>query len=158
LLACLLACTPGSNVAVKDLRRGFVASNAKDCPALEALSFEAQVIVMNHKNITAGYTPVLDCHTCHVACRFSQLRNKVDRRTNKLMEEAPKSVKTNEGCDVTLVPTRPMVVEAFSEFPPLGRFAVRDMKLTVAVGIVKGVEKRALGSKGAAAPAAGGAK
>jgi elongation factor 1-alpha len=132
---------------VKDLRRGYVASNAKDTPALEALSFAAQVIVMNHKNITAGYTPVLDCHTCHVACRFTQLRNKVDRRTNKLVEEEPKSVKTNEGCDVTLVPSRPMVVEAFSEFPPLGRFAVRDMKLTVAVGIVKAVEKRALGTK-----------
>ena len=30
-----------------------------------------------------------------------------------------------------------MCVEAFSEFPPLGRFAVRDMRQTVAVGIIK---------------------
>lgn len=35
-----------------------------------------------------------------------------------------------------------MVVETFAEFPPLGRFAVRDMKRTVAVGIIKGVEKK----------------
>jgi elongation factor 1-alpha len=135
------------NIAVKELRRGYVASNAKENPALEALSFDAQVIVMNHKNIMAGYTPVLDCHTCHVACKFSQLRNKVDRRTNKLMEEEPKSVKTNEGCDVIMVPQRPMVVETFNEFPPLGRFAVRDMKMTVAVGVIKGVEKRPMGQK-----------
>ena len=34
-----------------------------------------------------------------------------------------------------------MCVEAFSEYPPLGRFAVRDMKQTVAVGVIKEVEK-----------------
>ena len=30
-----------------------------------------------------------------------------------------------------------MCVEAFSSFPPLGRFAVRDMRQTVAVGVIK---------------------
>ena len=30
-----------------------------------------------------------------------------------------------------------MVVEAFSQYPPLGRFAVRDMRQTVAVGVIK---------------------
>ena len=34
-----------------------------------------------------------------------------------------------------------MCVEAFHEFPPLGRFAVRDMKQTVAVGVIKSVDK-----------------
>lgn len=34
-----------------------------------------------------------------------------------------------------------MVVESFSDYAPLGRFAVRDMKQTVAVGVIKGVEK-----------------
>ena len=38
---------------------------------------------------------------------------------------------------------KPMVVETFSEFPPLGRFAVRDMKQTVAVGVIKEVKKKA---------------
>jgi len=135
------------NVSVKELRRGYVASDAKNNPACEANSFEAQLIVMNHKNITAGYAPVLDCHTAHVACKFTNLKNKVDRRTNKMTEAEPKFVKTNEGCDVTMVPQRPMVVESFKEFPPLGRFAVRDMRMTVAVGVIKGVDKRAVGEK-----------
>ena len=34
-----------------------------------------------------------------------------------------------------------MCVEAFSANPPLGRFAVRDMRQTVAVGVIKSVEK-----------------
>ena len=35
-----------------------------------------------------------------------------------------------------------MCVESFSEYPPLGRFAVRDMKQTVAVGVIKSVQKK----------------
>uniref|UniRef100_A0A8W8N8M7 Tr-type G domain-containing protein n=1 Tax=Magallana gigas TaxID=29159 RepID=A0A8W8N8M7_MAGGI len=31
--------------------------------------------------------------------------------------------------------------EAFSKYAPLGRFAVRDMRQTVAVGVIKEVEK-----------------
>jgi len=135
------------NVSIKELRRGYVASDSKNDPAKEAISFEAQLIVMNHKNIMAGYSPVLDCHTAHVACKFTNLRNKVDRRTNKMTEAEPKSVKTNEGCDITLVPQRPLVVESFKEYPPLGRFAVRDMRMTVAVGVIKGVTKREIGAK-----------
>jgi elongation factor 1-alpha len=135
------------NVSIKELRRGYVASDSKNDPAKEAISFEAQLIVMNHKNIMAGYSPVLDCHTAHVACKFTNLRNKVDRRTNKMTEAEPKSVKTNEGCDITLVPQRPLVVESFKEYPPLGRFAVRDMRMTVAVGVIKAVTKREIGAK-----------
>ena len=35
-----------------------------------------------------------------------------------------------------------MCVEAFNQYPPLGRFAVRDMKQTVAVGVIKEVVKK----------------
>jgi len=41
-----------------------------------------------------------------------------------------------------MVPIKPISLESFSDFPPLGRFAVRDMKRTVAVGIVKSVNKK----------------
>lgn len=135
------------NVSVKDVRRGYVASDAKSDPALEAKSFDAQVIVMNHKNIANGYAPVLDCHTAHVACKFEHIHNKIDRRTNKEVEKDPKSVKTGDGCMVTMVPQRPMCVEDFKSYPPLGRFAVRDMRMTVAVGVIKSVEKKPLGKK-----------
>jgi len=135
------------NVAVKDLRRGYVASDTKNDPAQESASFTAQVIVLNHPGeICAGYTPVLDCHTAHIACKFSELLQKVDRRTGKPLEEAPKSVKSQEAAIIKLVPTKPMCVEKFAEYAPLGRFAVRDMRQTVAVGVVKDVEKKVGGS------------
>lgn len=46
-----------------------------------------------------------------------------------------------------MVPSKPMCVESFQEYPPLGRFAVRDMRQTVAVGVIKSVEKTAKGGK-----------
>ena len=53
------------------------------------------------------------------------------------MEENPKAVKNGDACLATLVPSKPMCVEPFSTYPPLGRFAVRDMRQTVAVGVIK---------------------
>jgi elongation factor 1-alpha len=41
-----------------------------------------------------------------------------------------------------MIPQKPMVIEAFNQYPPLGRFAIRDMKQTVAVGVVKEVTKK----------------
>jgi elongation factor 1-alpha len=132
------------NVSVKDIRRGNVAGDAKNDPPKEALSFFAQVIVLNHPGqIGNGYCPVLDCHTAHIACKFTEIKSKIDRRTGKELEEAPKFVKSGDACMVTLHPSKPLCVEAFAEYPPLGRFAVRDMKQTVAVGVIKTVEKRA---------------
>jgi len=126
------------NVSVKDIKRGYVASDSKNKPAFAAKDFTAQVIVLNHPGqICNGYSPVLDCHTAHIACKFNEIKEKVDRRTGKAVETNPKSIKSGDAAIVELVPSKPMCVEAFSDFPPLGRFAVRDMRQTVAVGVIK---------------------
>ena len=72
---------------------------------------------------------------------------KIDRRTGKELEAAPKCVKSGDSCIVKMVPTKPMCVETFQQYPPLGRFAVRDMKQTVAVGVIKEVTKKEAGGK-----------
>merc|ERR1711997_1059244 len=95
----------------------------------------------NHPGeIRNKYTPVLDCHTAHIACKFEQLLKKIDKRSGQVLEENPVFVKSGDAAIVQLEPTRPMCVEAFTEYPPLGRFAVRDMRQTVAVGVIKAVE------------------
>uniref|UniRef100_A0A3P9H8J8 Eukaryotic translation elongation factor 1 alpha 1a n=1 Tax=Oryzias latipes TaxID=8090 RepID=A0A3P9H8J8_ORYLA len=131
------------NVSVKDIRRGNVAGDSKNDPPQEAANFTAQVIILNHPGqISAGYAPVLDCHTAHIACKFAELKEKIDRRSGKKLEDNPKSLKSGDAAIVDMIPGKPMCVESFSEYPPLGRFAVRDMRQTVAVGVIKGVEKK----------------
>jgi len=128
------------NVSVKELRRGYVAGDSKNNPPKGAADFYAQVIVLNHPGqISNGYTPVLDCHTAHIACKFAEIKEKCDRRTGKTTEENPKFIKSGDAAMITLTPTKPLCVESFSDFPPLGRFAVRDMRQTVAVGVIKSV-------------------
>jgi elongation factor 1-alpha len=133
------------NVSVKELRRGYVCGDSKDNPPKATEEFTAQVIVLNHPGqISNGYTPVLDCHTAHIACRFRDIKEKCDRRSGKKLEDNPKFVKSGDAAIIDLVPTKPMCVESFTDFPPLGRFAVRDMRQTVAVGVIKSVKAKDL--------------
>lgn len=131
------------NVSVKDIRRGFVAGDANNDPPSEIDTFNAQVIVLNHPGqIHAGYAPVVDCHTAHIACKWKDIKTKIDRRSGKVLEEAPKFIKSGDAAMVDMCPQKPLSCETFNEYPPLGRFAVRDMRQTVAVGVIKGIEKK----------------
>ncbi|EHB12426.1 Elongation factor 1-alpha 1 [Heterocephalus glaber] len=70
------------NVSVKDVHRGNVAGGSKNDPPMETASFTARVIILNHPGqISAGYAPVLDCHTAHIVCKFAELKEKIDRRS-----------------------------------------------------------------------------
>ena len=67
------------NVSVKDIHHGNVAGDSKNDPPIEAAGFIAQVIILTHPGqIPAGYAPVLDCHTAYVACKFAELKGKID--------------------------------------------------------------------------------
>jgi len=164
----LLEAIPGDNVgfniknvSVKDIRRGNVCGDSKNDPPKQSETFTAQVIILTHPGqISNGYAPVLDCHTAHIACKFNEIKEKIDRRSGKSMETLPKFVKSGDAAIVEMLPQKPMCVESFTEYPPLGRFAVRDMRQTVAVGVIKGVTKiePSTGKGGAKDAKAGGAK
>jgi elongation factor 1-alpha len=140
---------PGDNIgfnvkglATTDIRRGYVCGDSSNDPPQGADDFTANVIILNHPGeIHAGYTPVVDCHTAHIACRFDKLLQKIDKRSGKVLEENPQFVIKGQAVNAVLVPQKKLCVESFKDYPPLGRFAVRDMRQTVAVGVIKSVTK-----------------
>ena len=88
---------------------------------------------------------LLDCHTAHIACKFAELK-KIDRCSGKQLEDGPIFLKSGDAAIVDMVPGKPMCVESFSDYPPLGRFAVRDMRQIFAVGVIQAVDKKAAGA------------
>lgn len=140
---------PGENVGfniklkTNEVKRGYVAGETNRDPPKETEDFVAQIIVLNHPgSIKKGYTPVIDCHTSHIACKFDELRATIDRRTGVVKQENPDAIKNGDSALVLMKPQKPFCCETFAEYPPLGRFAVRDMKKTVAVGVIKTVNKK----------------
>jgi len=133
---------PGDNVGFnvkgvekKDLKRGDVIG-PKDNPPTVAAEFQAQVVVLNHPTaISIGYTPVFHIHTAQFAGRVTEIVEKKDPKTGQSMGK-PDFVKTGDVAVMKIQPLKPIVIEKFSEFPPLGRFAIRDMGQTVAAGVV----------------------
>ncbi len=134
---------PGDNIGFNvrgiskdEIKRGDVVGHP-DNPPTVAARFKARIIVLNHPTaITAGYTPVFHIHTAQVACRIEKILQKIDPRTGQVVEENPQFIRTGDAALVEVVPTKPVVVERFQDFGALGRFAIRDMSRTVAVGVV----------------------
>jgi elongation factor 1-alpha len=140
---------PGDNigfnvrgVSKNDIKRGDVMGSVENPPTI-AKEFIGQIIIIYHPTaVAAGYTPVLHYHTGQVACKFTELIRKLDPRTGQVVEEKPTFLKTGDGAVVRMEPLHPIAVEAYTDFPELGRFAVRDMGTTVAAGVIKEVTKK----------------
>jgi len=123
-------------VGKQDIRRGDVCGDPAHPPTV-AEEFTAQIVVLNHPSVMApGYTPVFHCHTAQVACTVTEIVSKLNPATGQVIEEKPDFLKTGDAGIIKVKPTTPMCVEKASDYPPLGRFAIRDMGQTVAAGMI----------------------
>ena len=141
---------PGDNVGfsirgleMKDVGRGDCLGHPNDPPTVITPkgNWTGQIIVIWHPTaIAQGYTPVVHAHTAQVAAKFMELNKKLDQKTGAVIEDSPKFIKRNESAIIKLQPIKKMCLEKYEKFAEMGRFAVRDMGRTVAVGIVKDLE------------------
>lgn len=140
---------PGDNIGFNvrglsrtDIRRGDVAGPLDNPPTVVS-EFIGQIVVVYHPTaIAAGYTPVLHIHTATVPVKFVELIAKINPRTGEIIEDHPSFLRTGDIALVRLQPLKPVVAELYSEFPQLGRFAIRDMGMTIAAGIVKEITQK----------------
>ncbi len=140
---------PGDNIGFnikgvdkKDIKRGDVVGPENNPPTV-VTEFTAQVVILRHPNVIAkGYTPVFHIHTMQLACTFAELLEKKDPKTLTTLEKNPETLKTGDVALVKIKPTKPIVIEKHSDFPQLGKFAIRDMGETIGAGIVLEVVPR----------------
>ncbi|MFG1519252.1 MAG: translation elongation factor EF-1 subunit alpha [Thermoplasmataceae archaeon] len=140
---------PGDNVgfnvrgiAKNDIKRGDVCGTV-DSPPTVVKSFTAQIVVLNHPSVIAnGYKPVFHVHTSQVACRFEEILKTLKPQDGTTLKDKPDYIKTGDVAIVKIVPDKPLVIEKVSDFPQLGRFAIRDMGQTVAAGQCIDLEKK----------------
>ncbi|KAH7521733.1 elongation factor 1-alpha [Ziziphus jujuba] len=131
------------NIDAKVLKAVCVASDSKDDPAKEAIRFTSNIIITaNYRGATffEGYTPIIDFGGYHGAVKFEKFLLRIDPTSGEY-ELGPKLLQKGDAATVEMVPLKPMIVEPFAEYPPLGRFVIRNNKRIVGVGVVAGVEK-----------------
>jgi len=143
---------PGDNIGFNvkgvdknDIGRGDVVGKVGEQLPTVAEEFEARIIVLWHPSaIAPGYTPVFHIHTAHVAGKIVEIKAKLDPKTGQVAEQNPQFIKQGDAAIIKVVPTKPVVVEKFQDFPntSLSRFAMRDMGKTVAVGQVLDVKAK----------------
>ena len=134
---------PGDNIGFnvrgisKDqVRRGDVAGHLTNPPTVVE-EFTARVLVVWHPSaIHVGYTPVIHAHTASVACRIVEIIGRLDPKTGKIAEKNPQFIRPGESAVIKFKPIKPMVIEKYSDFPQLGRFAMRDMGKTIGIGVI----------------------
>ncbi len=140
---------PGDNIGwnvrgveKKDIRRGDVCGSVAKPPTV-AEEFTAQIVVLQHPSaITIGYTPVLHCHTAQVAGTITAILKKLDPKTGQVAAENPDFIKAGDAAVVVIKPAKPLCIEKVKEIPQLGRFAIRDMGMTIAAGMVQDIKAR----------------
>ena len=143
---------PGDNIGFNvkgvdknDIGRGDVVGKVGEQLPTVAEEFEARIIVLWHPSaIAPGYTPVFHIHTAHVAGKIVEIKAKLDPKTGQVAEQNPQFIKQGDAAIIKVVPTKPVVVEKFQDFPntSLSRFAMRDMGKTVAVGQILDVKAK----------------
>ena len=147
----LTQAVPGDNVGFNvkgvdktQISRGDVVGPVSNPPTVVD-TFTAQIVVLAHPTaIAINYTPVLHAHTAQFAGTFVELIEQKDPKTGQTLKKNPDFLKAGDVAIVKIKPLKNVSLEKYSDFPPLGRFAIRDMGATVAAGVILEIQKKTL--------------
>lgn len=137
------AAEPGENVKLKlknveedDVSPGFVLCS-NDALCRTGKIFDAQIVILEHKSIIcAGYSAVIHIHCCAEEVTIKNLICLVDKKGEK-SKTRPRFIKQDQIAIVRFeVCAGAICLEAFKEFPQMGRFTLRDEGRTIAIGKV----------------------
>ncbi|RHZ76914.1 hypothetical protein Glove_187g39 [Diversispora epigaea] len=120
----------------EEISSGFVVCSPTR-PVNTTSIFEAQLAILEHKNIIcAGYSAVLHIHSCVEEVSISALLHLLDKKTGRKSKRPPQFIKKGQKVIARFESAGPICVEAFDNYPQLGRFTLRDEGKTIAIGKV----------------------
>ncbi|MCU4140411.1 MAG: Translation elongation factor EF-1alpha [Methanophagales archaeon] len=73
--------------------------------------------------------------TASVEAKVLEIRERIDSESGEMLEQFPEEIEAGDAA-VILFETEPVVVERFSEIPPLGRFALVRNGRNIGAGVV----------------------
>lgn len=136
----------GDNVKVKlkgiedaDILPGFILCSP-DALCHVGRVFDAEVLILEHRSIIAsGYSCVLHIQSAIEEVVVKMVICTIDKKTGAKVRS--RFVKQDEKCIMRLESSEPFCLEAFKDFPQMGRFTLRDEGKTIAIGkVLKVVE------------------
>lgn len=122
----------------EDISAGFVLTSPKN-PIKNVTRFVAQIAIVELKSImSAGFSCVMHVHTAIEEVTITRLLHKLEKGTNRKSKKPPAFAKKGMKIIAVVETEEPVCVEAYQDYPQLGRFTLRDQGTTIAIGkIVK---------------------
>ncbi|KAF9763026.1 Elongation factor 1-alpha [Nosema granulosis] len=133
---CGVAFKNASKGDFNQVKPGNVISDAKNNPCKMFKGCVAKLVVVDKPTgLAAGYAPTLDLGIMHVPVKVHKILKKKSPKDPQPIDN-PERIEQNDNAMVVLIPQKPCVMEAASEFPSLGRFALRDSNKIVCIGSI----------------------
>ncbi|CAH8475745.1 unnamed protein product [Schistosoma rodhaini] len=125
------------NIDEEDINPGFCFCSPNNFCQVSNL-FDAHLLIMQYDSIiSSGFMAVLHIHTCMKEVSIRKIICLLDKKTNEKTKLYPRFVKSGDAAIVRFeVLGGPICLETFRNFPPLGRFTLRDKGETIAIGKV----------------------
>ncbi|PNH45766.1 hypothetical protein VD0004_g2199 [Verticillium dahliae] len=121
----------------EDIMPGFVLCSPKRL-VHNVTAFEAQIRILELKSIlSAGFNCVLHVHAAIEEVTFAALLHKLQKGTNRKSKLPPSHAKKGDSIIARMEVTGgagSVCVERFEDYPPIGRFTLRDQGQTIAIG------------------------
>jgi len=145
----LASAGPGENVgmSVKGISKdekvevGDVIYTEKEGILKPVKSFSALVFVQEHPGVLKkGYCPVIFSRTARVACRMTEIKWKMSKKTGNVKVENPDELSQFEQAEVVFEPTALLYLDTFENCQGLARIAVMDSNRLKMLGKVVAVD------------------
>jgi len=133
------------NIEEEDVSPGFVLCDPKE-PCKVGKKFIAQVRILEYKSIIcSGFKAVMHINAAAEEVEIRNLHSTIDPKTGEKVEKGkarPRFIKQGNIADVEFEISGGVIcIEAFKDFPQMGRFTLRDEGKTIAMGKVLKVAK-----------------